>query len=134
MPFSSISSLYHTRFVRLFCHHSLPIHFYPVSLPLSLSHCRVSVLSSLLPAGSDGWDRTTQVSALAQLCLDPFYRTMRGFAVLVEKDWCSFGHMFRDRIGFADKVCGTGGIQRRVQGRVGQSTGKFRLGGNSESR
>ncbi|KAN0077197.1 Protein-tyrosine phosphatase-like protein [Tylopilus felleus] len=48
---------------------------------------------------SDGWDRTSQLSALAQLCLDPFYRTMRGFQILVEKDWISFGHRFLDRCG-----------------------------------
>jgi hypothetical protein len=50
---------------------------------------------------SDGWDRTSQLSALAQICLDPYYRTLDGLAVLVEKDWCSFGHRFWDRCGHA---------------------------------
>ncbi|KAE8448404.1 hypothetical protein EG329_009468 [Mollisiaceae sp. DMI_Dod_QoI] len=49
---------------------------------------------------SDGWDRTSQLSALSQLMLDPYYRTIDGFIVLVEKDWLAFGHMFQHRSGF----------------------------------
>ncbi|KAI3721832.1 hypothetical protein L2E82_32851 [Cichorium intybus] len=55
--------------------------------------------ASMLVHCSDGWDRTSQLVALASLLLDPYYRTIDGFQALVEKDWLAFGHPFSDRAG-----------------------------------
>ncbi|KAG9283410.1 myotubularin-related protein 6 [Astyanax mexicanus] len=53
--------------------------------------------ASVLVHCSDGWDRTAQVCSLGALLMDPYYRTIKGFMVLIEKDWIAFGHKFADR-------------------------------------
>lgn len=43
---------------------------------------------------SDGWDRTAQISALAQILFVPKTRTIQGFVELVQHEWLDYGHMF----------------------------------------
>jgi hypothetical protein len=61
---------------------------------------------SVLIHCSDGWDRTAQITALTQMLLDPFARTVRGFAIVVQKEWVSFGHKFGHRLGHCSKDAG----------------------------
>jgi len=59
----------------------------------------ISQQKSVMIHCSDGWDRTSQVSALSQLLLDNYYRSCKGFLVLVRKEWMWFGHMISTRNG-----------------------------------
>jgi myotubularin-related protein 1/2 len=58
--------------------------------------------SSIIVHCSDGWDRTPQLVGLAEIILDPYYRTIKGFEMLIDKEWLSFGHMFYKRTGYGD--------------------------------
>lgn len=58
--------------------------------------------TSVLVHCSDGWDRTSQLTALAMMMLDPYYRTIKGIQVLIEKEWIGAGHKFAQRIGHGE--------------------------------
>lgn len=58
---------------------------------------------SVLIHCSDGWDRTAQLCATVEFLLDPFYRSLHGFALLIEKEFISFGFKFLDRCGHGKK-------------------------------
>ena len=79
------SWMYHLR--HLLHYASAVVHAVSVDRASVLVHC------------SDGWDRTSQLTALAQLMLDPVFRTRAGFQTLVEKEWLSFGHQMALRCG-----------------------------------
>jgi hypothetical protein len=63
----------------------------------------VSEGNNVLIHCSDGWDRTPQLVAVSQVLLDPYFRTFMGFAVLIEKEFLSFGHQFAKRSGMLPK-------------------------------
>lgn len=53
--------------------------------------------TSVIVHCTHGWDRTAELTSLPMLMLDPYYRTLVGFQVLIEKEWVAYGHKFLDR-------------------------------------
>jgi myotubularin-related protein 1/2 len=47
-----------------------------------------------------GSDHTATITSIVQLCLDPYFRMLDGFVILIEKEWLSFGHEFQTRAGY----------------------------------
>lgn len=60
---------------------------------------KINSQRSVLVHCSDGWDRTAQITSLPQLMLDPYFRTIRGFETLVDKEWLLMGHKISQRTG-----------------------------------
>lgn len=48
---------------------------------------------------NEGRDMNCVISSIIQVLLDPFYRTINGFQMLIQKEWVALGHPFCDRIG-----------------------------------
>lgn len=46
-------------------------------------------------AEQSGCDLSCLVSSVAQILLDPHYRTLAGFQALVQKEWVRMGHPFQ---------------------------------------
>eukprot|EP01114_Cavostelium_apophysatum_P016978 TRINITY_DN4943_c0_g1_i2.p1 TRINITY_DN4943_c0_g1~~TRINITY_DN4943_c0_g1_i2.p1 ORF type:complete len:1797 (+),score=541.41 TRINITY_DN4943_c0_g1_i2:200-5590(+) len=55
--------------------------------------------SVLVQEGAEGTDYLPLITSLAELLLDPFYRTIEGFAILIEKEWLGFGFPFQRKRG-----------------------------------
>ncbi|KAK8896789.1 hypothetical protein M9Y10_014707 [Tritrichomonas musculus] len=49
---------------------------------------------AVLIHSSDNWERTAALSSLTQVFIDPYCRTIKGFAELIQREWIDSGHMF----------------------------------------
>ena len=56
-------------------------------------------------------DMAAILTSLIQLLLDPYYRSIKGFQLLIEKEWVALGHRFRDRLGL---ITGPDGDEKQV--------------------
>ncbi|RYY71507.1 hypothetical protein EON63_21645, partial [archaeon] len=62
-------------------------------------HSHLTLITPTLPLSPPPFrDRTSQLTTLSQIMLDPYYRTIDGLLVLLHKDWMAFGHKFEERL------------------------------------
>ena len=71
----------------------------PHAAPPALSSRPLPRSRNVIIHCSDGWDRTSQVAAITEVLVDPYFRTIEGFCTLCEKEFVHFGHMLRSRGG-----------------------------------
>ncbi|VDD88301.1 unnamed protein product [Enterobius vermicularis] len=65
-----------------------------LSLTRSILHKMDENQRSVVITEDDGYDVSTIVSSLVQICADKYYRTISGLNVLIEKEWIALGHPF----------------------------------------
>lgn len=74
-----------------------------VATCLSAANFVVNVISShrtsVVLQETEDRDLSCLVSSLAQIMLDPYFRTISGFQNLVQKEWVAMGHPFLTRLG-----------------------------------
>lgn len=59
----------------------------------------MKLLSPVSPlAEGDGRDMCCIVASLVQVLLDPYWRSLRGFQTLIQKEWVVLGHPFCTRL------------------------------------
>lgn len=62
-----------------------------------LSHSNFYLIKTFLFSEETGYDLCCVVSCLAQMLMDPEYRTREGFSALVQREWVVMGHPFQRR-------------------------------------
>ena len=72
-------------------------------------------LESFLVPEDDGRDLSCVVSSLAQLMVDPHFRSIPGFEALLQKEWVAMGHPFTTRHGLIKESLSYGSEEQLLE-------------------